>query len=226
LRTPGRRRRPGPGTRVRGEPTALQVDQIPRDLHVVPACSKPAPVSLLPSPMITRVVRQRFRRRSDGAKMAPHAFAPPVRRAKSGRTVQIWTSARLPALAIDPHPATVARPDSGNSRGECAGRARTGSAVENGKRGTTISQLARIAHLGVGVTDLSETHRYRMPLVQGHGFYDARSGRSPGGPGTLAPGSKQAESRPFCKTRQARPAGNSRHRSKFGRRGSRRHYPT
>lgn len=90
--------------------------------------------------------------------------------------------------------------------------------IENGKRGTTLSQLARIAH-ALGVTDLSDLTGadIGMPVVSGRAVHDAVSPirhivRSV----TLAPMPQQAES-PQILAHRTRSAWQLWHRSKFAR---------
>jgi transcriptional regulator with XRE-family HTH domain len=90
--------------------------------------------------------------------------------------------------------------------------------IENGRRGTTISQLARIGH-ALGVTDLSDLTGtdIGMPVVHGRSVHDAvgpirQAVRSV----TLAPMPQHAES-PEILAHRVRSAWQLWHRSKFGR---------
>jgi transcriptional regulator with XRE-family HTH domain len=90
--------------------------------------------------------------------------------------------------------------------------------IENGKRGTTLSQLARIAH-ALGVTDLSDLTGtdIGMPVVSGRAFHDAVSPiRQAVRSVTLAPAPEQAET-PEILAHRTRSGWQLWHRSKFAR---------
>jgi transcriptional regulator with XRE-family HTH domain len=90
--------------------------------------------------------------------------------------------------------------------------------IESGRRGTTLSQLARIAH-ALGVTDLSDLTGtdIGMPVVHGGAVHDAVAPiRAAVRGATLAPMPKQAESTEILAHR-ARSAWQLWHRSKYGR---------
>jgi transcriptional regulator with XRE-family HTH domain len=90
--------------------------------------------------------------------------------------------------------------------------------IENGRRGTTISQLARIGH-ALGVTDLSELTGtdIGMPMVAGRAVHDAVGPiRQAVRAVTLAPLPAQAESAEILAHR-ARSGWQLWHRSRYGR---------
>jgi transcriptional regulator with XRE-family HTH domain len=90
--------------------------------------------------------------------------------------------------------------------------------IENGKRGTTLSQLARIAR-ALGVTDLSDLTGtdIGMPVVDGRAFHDAVGPiRQAVRGATLAPVPQQAETVEILAHR-TRSGWQLWHRSKFGR---------
>jgi transcriptional regulator with XRE-family HTH domain len=90
--------------------------------------------------------------------------------------------------------------------------------IENGKRGTTLSQLARIAH-ALGITDLSELTGtdIGMPVVPSHAVHNAVSPiRQAVRAVTLAPMPQQAES-PALLAHRTRSGWQLWHRSKYGR---------
>lgn len=90
--------------------------------------------------------------------------------------------------------------------------------IESGRRGTTLAQLARIAH-ALGVTDLSDLTGadIGMPVVSGRTMHDAVSPIRAAVRGvTLAPLPDQAETSEILAHR-ARSAWQLWHRSKYGR---------
>jgi transcriptional regulator with XRE-family HTH domain len=90
--------------------------------------------------------------------------------------------------------------------------------IESGKRGTTLSQLARIAH-ALGVTDLADLTGtdIGMPVINGRAFHDAVNPiRQAVRAVTLTPAPQQAETAEILKHR-TRSGWQLWHRSKFGR---------